>query len=260
VDDFAAFFRDKVEKIRLSTGTAEPPVISERYTSSFSRFAPATVTEISALLNNASSKSCDLDPIPNWLSKRLSVQVAPIICHLCNLSLSSGVFTHRLKEARVLQLLNKPSLNPDLASSYRPISNLSFISKLVERVVAKRLTSYVATANLFPSQQLACHTYHSTEMAVLSVHNGLVCASDKGHVSSLMLLDRSAAFDTVDHKLLLTILASRFCVHDVALNWFRSYLSDRHQAFHFSGKASAEYPVDHAPLTSRNGVHPAACR
>jgi hypothetical protein len=244
VDDFAAFFRDKVEKIRQSTGTAEPPVISERSTSGFSLFAPATVTEISALLNNASSKSCDLDPIPTWLLKRLSVQVAPIICHLCNLSLSSGVFPHRLKQARVLPLLKKPSLNPDLASSYRPISNLSFISKLVERVVAKRFTSYVATASLFPSQQSAYRAYHSTETAVLSVHNDLVCATDRGHVSSLMLLDLSAAFDTVDHKLLLTVLASRFCVHDVALNWFRSYLSDRHQTFHFSGKASAEYPVD----------------
>ena len=60
----------------------------------------------------------------------------------------------------------------------------------------------------------------------------------------LMLLDVSAAFDTVDHQLLLTVLASRFCVQDVALNWFRSYLSDRHQTFHFSGKASANYSVD----------------
>ena len=83
------------------------------------------------------------------------MQVAPVICYLCNLSLSTGVFPHHLKQARVLPLLKKPSLNPDLANSYRPISNLSFISKLVERVVAKRFTSYVATANLFPSQQSA---------------------------------------------------------------------------------------------------------
>jgi hypothetical protein len=158
--------------------------------------------------------------------------------------LSSGVFPHRLKQARVLPLLKKPSLNPDLASSYRPISNLFFISKLVERVVAKRFTSYVATANLFPSQQSAYRAYHSTETAVLSMHNDLVCATDRGHVSPLMLLGISAAFNTVDHKLLLTVLASRFCVHDVALNWFRSYLSDRYHTFHFSGKSSAAYSVD----------------
>ena len=76
------------------------------------------------------------------------------------------------------------------------------------------------------------------------MHNDLVRATDRGHVSLLMLLDLSAAFDTVDHQLLLTVLASRFRVHDVALNWFRSYLSDRHQTFHFSGKASANYSVD----------------
>jgi hypothetical protein len=127
-------------------------------------------------------------------------------------------FPHRLKQARVLPLRKNPSLNPDLASSYHPISNLSFISKLVERVVAKRFTSYVATANLFPFQQSAYRAYHSTETAVLSVHSDLVCATDRGHVSSLMLLDLSDAFDTVDHKLLLTVLSRRFCVHDVALN------------------------------------------
>ena len=85
VDDFAAFFRDKVEKIRSSTGTAEPPVISERSAPGLSLFAPATVIEITALLNNSASKSCDLYPIPTWLLNRLTMQVARVICYLCNL-------------------------------------------------------------------------------------------------------------------------------------------------------------------------------
>ena len=96
-------------------------------------------------------------------------------------------------------LFKRPSLNPYLANSYRPISNLSFISKLVERIVAKHFTSYVATAILFPSLQSAYRAYHSTETAVLSVHNDLVRATDRDHVSLLMLLDLSATFDTVDH-------------------------------------------------------------
>jgi hypothetical protein len=97
----------------------------------------------------------------------------------------------------------KPSLNLDLANSYRPISNLSFISKLVERIVAKRFTSYATTFNLFPPQQSAYRAHHSTETAVLSVRDDLVHAIDRGQESLLVLLDLSAAFDTVDHQILL---------------------------------------------------------
>lgn len=244
VDEFAAFFRDKVDAIRSSTSTAEPPTISERSHPALHTLAPVTVAEVAALLNSAAPKSCDLDPIPTWLLKRLSVQLAPVISHLCNLSLSTGVFPSLLKQARVVPLLKKPSLDPDLASSYRPISNLSFLSKLVERVVAKRFTSFANSYHLFPSQQSAYRAYHSTETAVLSVHNDLVRATDKGHVSVLVLLDLSSAFDTVDHQTLLLVLDRRFRVQDEALSWFRSYLSDRRQSFHHSGEASANYPVD----------------
>jgi hypothetical protein len=116
--------------------------------------------------------------MPTWLLKRSSVQVAPVVCCLCNPSLSVGVFPHHLKQARILPLLMKLSLNPDLANYYNPISNLWLMSKPVERVVAKRFTPYVVTANLFPSHQSAYRAYHSTETAVLSVHNDLVHATD----------------------------------------------------------------------------------
>ena len=79
---------------------------------------------------------------------------------------------------------------------------------------------------------------------MLSVYNDLVCATDKGHVSVLVLLDLSSAFDTVDHQTLLSVLDRRFRVQNGALNWFRSYLSDRRQSFHHSGEASASYSVD----------------
>jgi hypothetical protein len=79
----------------------------------------------------------------------------------------------------------------DLASSHRPISNLTFILKLVERVDAKRFTYYVVTANLFSPQQSAYGAFQSTETAVLSVHSDLVGATDRGYVPLLMLLDHS---------------------------------------------------------------------
>jgi len=87
----------------------------------------------------------------------------------------------QLKHALVTPRLKKPALDPDTASSYRPISNLSFIS--VERLVAKRFTSHVSLHTLFPAQQSAYRPFHSTETAVLSVHNDLVRAVDECHVS-----------------------------------------------------------------------------
>ena len=72
--------------------------------------------------------------------------------------------------------------------------------------------------------------YHSTETAVLAVHNDLVRAADTGHVTALIMLDLSAAFDTVDHEVLLEILQRRFAVTEIPLQWFRSYLTGRTQS------------------------------
>ena len=81
--------------------------------------------------------------------------------------------------------------------------------------------------SLFPSQQSAYRKFHSTETAVLAVHNDLVRSIDRNQISLLVLLDLSAAFDTVDHNILLTVLSSRFGVDDTAYDWFESYLSGR---------------------------------
>jgi len=129
-DDYAKFLRSKVDNIRTSTASANLPIIIGRRSPPMSSFEPATLGEIVRLTNNTPAKSCELDPIPTWL---LSSYIAPVICHICNLSLKSGIFPEQLKEARVLPLLKKSNLNPDDASSYRPISNLPYISKLIER-------------------------------------------------------------------------------------------------------------------------------
>ena len=132
-------------------------------------------------------------------------------------------------------------MDPDTASSYKPISNLSLISKLVERLVAKRFTSHVNLHTLLPAQQSAYRPFHSTETAVLNVHNDLVRAVDDCCVSQLDLLDLSAAFDTVDHQVLLCMLSDRFGISGTALNWFESYLSDRTQSFVYTGHTTAYF-------------------
>ena len=101
-------------------------------------------------------------------------------------------------------------------SSFRPISNLSFLSKVVERAAAVRLSVHFESQQLLPSRQSAYRARHSTETAIIAVHDEIVKAVDAGEVRALVLLDLSAAFDTVDHQTLLRVLRCRFGVTDAA--------------------------------------------
>jgi len=129
-------------------------------------------------------------------------------------------------------------------SSYRPISNLSFVSKLVERVVALRFVRHAESEKFLPTNQSAYRQRHSTETAVCVVHDNIVRAVDKGHVTAVVLLDLTAAFDTVDHNVLLNVLEKRFAVGGAALDWFHSYLTGRTQSVSFDKCESVRYPVD----------------
>jgi hypothetical protein len=113
--------------------------------------------------------------------------------------------------------------------SYRPISNLSVVSKLQERLVAGRILTYLTSMGLMLSLQSAYHANHSTETAVLRVMADILQAMDRGDFASLALLDLSAAFDTVDHAMLLRRLEVTYDIRGSALKWFASYLGDRVQ-------------------------------
>jgi len=110
---------------------------------------------------------------------------------------------------------------------YRPISNLSLISKIIERVVKSRLMDHLTCNSLLNSHQSAYCKHHCTETALLYIHDHLISAIGSQKVSCLCLLDLSAAFDTVDHDILITRLSSWFGIHGSVLSWFKSYLSSR---------------------------------
>ena len=126
----------------------------------------------------------------------------PILSTTINLSLESGFFPDIWKESIVTPLLKKQGL--DLVfKSFRPISNLSFVSKLAERVAADQIQSYLNEHDLFPSLQSAYRRHHGTETALLKVKNDNLMNMENQRVTSLVLLHLSAAFDTVDHRILL---------------------------------------------------------
>jgi len=202
-----------------------------------------TVTEVEKLIARMPAKSCQRDPIPTWLVKQLKDVLAPIITTLCNVSFQSATLPASHKQAVVLPRLKKPTLDPNNPSSYRPISNLTFLSKLIERLVAMKFVTHAEVNRLFPVYQSSYRRGHSTETAVFCVHNDLVRAVDEKHIAALVLLDLSVAFDTVDHPTVLTVLQRRFGVCGFALQWFSLYLADRTQVFSMNGTETQPIPV-----------------
>ena len=140
-------------------------------------------------------------------------------------------------------ILKKQGLDDNDLRNYRPVSNLPFLSNILERVVLLQLQSHLCANSLFEIRQSAYRKYHSTETAVLSVLEGLLTKSDEKLVSVLALLDLSAAFDTLDHAILLRRLESTFGISGLALSWFESYLSDRTQSVVVDGLMSTSVPL-----------------
>ena len=174
-------------------------------------------------------KSSASDPLPTYILKQVIDLLAPFVAELFNRSLAAGHFPGTFKDASITPVLKKQGLNSADASSYRPISNLTVLSKLLERLVAHQLHHYLATANLLPTVQSGFRPCYSTETAVLSVISDILLAVDRGDFAALILLDLSAAFDTVDHEILLQRLRTSFGINGVALQWFQSYLTGRTQ-------------------------------
>ena len=238
-DRFADFFSNKVEKIRaslpdVSIASQEQPIPC----ATLSVFAPPTDDEIQKIVAKSPSKSCSLDPMPTWLLKSSMSSIVPFIRTIISRSLAEGSVPDSLKQAFVSPLLKKPTLDCDILKNYRPVSNLSFISKVLERVVASRLNAYMTAHDLHDSYQSAYKAGHSMETAVLKVQNDLRTMVDQHGAAVLVLLDLSAAFDTVDHCILLDRLQNLLGITGLALEWFRSYLSQRKQQVVINGAKS----------------------
>ena len=234
-NDFSTFFSEKIQKICDSFPPSNVNSVHgtssdlNRVVPSLTIFESVTESQVLKIIMNAPKTCCSLDPIPtNLLIDNLDFFL-PHITHLVNISLSTGVFPELFKTAHVKPLLKKSTLDPNVLKNYRPVSNLPYISKVLERVVAKQLQQHMDTNDLNNPLQSAYRAHHSCETALLKVQNDLMLALDDNSVVIHVMLDLSAAFDTLDHTILLDRLKSLIGLSDLALEWFKSYLSDRKQ-------------------------------
>ena len=135
------------------------------------------------------SKSCFLDPWPTFLVlDYLHILITPITS-IINASLEQRKCLNFFKQAHVTPILKKSSLDKEILKNYGPVSNLNFISKILERVVAVQLQTHLDEAGLMTAFQSAYRKHHSAESALLNIHNDILLNMAKGSVTALTLLD-----------------------------------------------------------------------
>ena len=248
VDSFSQYFVTKIDTIRkkiietsinsqteCNTATEAQKTCSSNLTS----FHPATEDEVKKIISKSKSATCELDSIPTNLLKKCLPTIIPLLTKIINLSMSSGTVPSTFKYALVKPLIKKASLDPENMKNFRPISNLPFLSKVLEKVILKRLSDYMSENNLHEVMQSAYKPNHSTETALIRIQNDILRQLDRRNGMVLVLLDLSAAFDTIDHQILLNRLKSKLGITGSVLDWFSSYLSGRSCAVSISQQTSS---------------------
>ena len=150
----------------------------------------------------------------------------PAITYITNSSLDTSSFCEEWKEAIIKPLVKKPS-GGLVKTNYRPVSNLGYISKVVEKVTLEQFTEHCNQNSLLPEYQSAYRKDHSCETSLVKLVNDLLGGMESQLVTAVVILYLSAAFVTVDHDLLLDVLEKGFGITDAARKWYPNYLKPR---------------------------------
>ena len=228
---FGEFFVKKIELIKdsISNIQVDPPCSDTVAPAvKLDSFSPLSVEDVCNIIIKSSNASCTLDPIPTWLVKSCLDVLAPSITHMVNLSIRHAYVPDDWKSAIVKPLLKKSGLELTY-KNFRPVSNLPFISKIVEKAVLSQLFKHCEGNAPLPNLQSGFRRFHSTETALLKVESDILMSMDRQEITLLVLLDLSAAFDTIDHWILLNVLGNDFGIIGSAHKWFASYLTGRKQ-------------------------------
>ena len=169
-DAFLQFFEDNVRSVRAATASQPAPTFSSPADTQLQTFQPCSKDKVRHLITASPTKSCALDPIPMFLLKEMIDVLLPYVTAMINASLHEGRLPSSQKRTVVTPLLKKPRLDADQLTNYRPVSNLSFVSKLTEQAVSSQLVGYLSKhghcsrptdATIALRQHLSkyCHTF-----------------------------------------------------------------------------------------------------
>ena len=224
---FHDFFISKVQKIidKLHTlsDTFLTPIL--KHAASLDSLIPPTYFDLMKIIKQF-KKNSPTDPIPTNLLHDIAEEIIEPIHDAITISLHEGFVPKSLKTATIIPLLKKNNLDKNILSNYRPVSQLSTLSKVLEKVVATQILTYLNENKLLNSLQSAYQPHKSTETALTRVSNDILVSLDKKHITIITLIDLSSAFDTLNHELI-THRLRQLGIKDTALKWFISFLTDR---------------------------------
>ena len=224
---FIKHFTNKVEKLRANIASEHvtSTIVTGTTAATFSSFRKVTQLTVKECILNSAPRPCELDSIPIKLLIECLDSILPSLYNLLTLLLHVAS-SHNAS--------NHNDLN-----NYRSVSNLSFIAKILEKLVLSQVSSYLNSHDLHNTCQSAYRPGHSTETALLNVVNDLFLSLNRGNISLLALLDFSPAIDTIDQPILVHRLHADFGFTDAVLQWFSFYLTDRTYYVSLSNHCSA---------------------
>ena len=243
-DNFNTFFANVgltlSRKIRSNSDKSIHHFLTRPVISSFA-FNTISNSDVMKIIQELKPKgSFGHDLISTKLLKQIAHIIVTPLTLTINQSLTTGIFPDQLKIARVIPLYKKDDKH--LLDNYRPISLLTSISKVFEKIVFKQMYDYFTANKLFYDHQYGYRTLHSTELAAMEMTDRIILDIDKKKLPISVFLDLSKAFDTLDHEILLQKL-KYYGISEVPLRWLSSYLSDRHQYVEFDGVKSITLPL-----------------
>ena len=240
------YFIDKVAQLRgrIPNDEADPlaklrEVLQDRHCSFTLRpVTPDEVTEIIAGLKN--TKSTGMDFIDTWVVKLIASEIVPALTHIVNLSILKAEFPLPWKISKVVPLLKKG--DPLLTQNYRPVALLPIFSKILERAVFLQLVNYFESNKLLNPNHHGCRQGHNTATALLQMYDQWLEEVDSDLMVGVMLVDLSAAFDMVDHSILLQKL-ELYGMDYQSISWMNSYLNRRSQVVMVDGCLSQSLSI-----------------
>jgi len=199
-------------------------------------FCEITPTYFCDIVKNLQAKnSMDIDGVSTNLLKKICIEISAPLAHIFNKSVQSGCFPSKLKISRVVPIFK--SGDPSNMTNYRPISLLSALSKVLEKIIATQLVNHLEINKLLYEHQYGFQRNKSTEHNLLHVIEFVHSALNRGEFAIGVFLDLKKAFDVVSHEILLKKLKS-LGIRDTPLKWFSSYLNNRMQLVDLGGSKS----------------------
>ena len=242
-DNFNSHYSGVAENLLKNINTGKDPLktLNSRAHSFF--FNPTNNFEVSDMIRGLDvNKASDIYNFPIAVIQKLSDTISPALSHIFNSSIKKGIFPEKLKVAKVVPLFKSGAKTEFI--NYRPVSILPIFDKIFEKIIHKRIMSYIDTFKILNENQFGFQGKKSTSHAILKLANDIGTAIKGNNYCCTIFLDLAKAFDTVNHNILLAKL-EKLGIRGPMLKWFKSYLKSRYQHVYINGTLSDPVMMQH---------------